>query len=249
MLRIILLLALFPGVAGAQLRPSNFQKESELRAESENISFMLNSLVSGMATDDVKELRRKSDLLKSIKNDIGEEVLLRLQLMEDLQKLQMGVQFLGRRLYGVEVGDNDGRLAVLKKISASLEKHSDPKQLGQLRQKANSSRLKGALSSLRSAIQVYYGDNEGVFPGSLAVLAEKSKYIAEIPQITPPGHNKPSSTVKLVSGVRNQEELVKQVDDTGGWIYVNDRNSKLWGNVIVNCSHKDVERDMLLYSY
>lgn len=249
MVRIVLVLLLFPCTVQAQVQPRNFGKEAELRAQAENISFMLNSLLSGVAKDDIKELRRKSEILKSVKNDIGEENLLRFQLMEDMQRIQVGVQFMGYRTSDNDPGSAAARLSALKKIEMALEKSVDPKEVTTLREKAESGRLKGALSSLRSAIQIYYGDKEGVFPEDFNALTEKSKYLSVVPAIRPPGHSKMSSAVKLVSGVRTKEELYKKVDDAGGWIYVNDRDSKLWGTVIVNCNHKDPGRDTCMYNY
>ena len=54
--------------------------------------------------------------------------------------------------------------------------------------KSKEGATKGSLSSVRSAIQVYYGDNEGWFPiDSLVVLTTNAKYLNEIPVAKLPG--------------------------------------------------------------
>jgi len=54
--------------------------------------------------------------------------------------------------------------------------------------KSKEGATKGALSSVRSAIQVYYGDNEGWFPAdTLECLTLNAKYIGEIPVAKLPG--------------------------------------------------------------
>ena len=102
---------------------------------------------------------------------------------------------------------------------------------------------------MRSAIQIFYGDKEGIFPDDLSQLTDKAKYITQIPHIMPPGHARKSNSVKIVSGVRTMEELIKEIDDEGGWLYVNDKSSPLWGTIVINCNHKDAGRDTYMYSY
>jgi prepilin-type N-terminal cleavage/methylation domain-containing protein len=55
--------------------------------------------------------------------------------------------------------------------------------------KSKEGATKGALSSVRGALQVYYGDNEGLFPtDSLVILTTDGKYINSIPRPKfPPG--------------------------------------------------------------
>src|SRR4051812_11393360 len=55
-----------------------------------------------------------------------------------------------------------------------------PKMAGAL-QKAQSGGLKGSLGSLRSALTIYYADNEGQYPSNLAALTDDARILAAIP--------------------------------------------------------------------
>ncbi|MDR1695158.1 MAG: prepilin-type N-terminal cleavage/methylation domain-containing protein, partial [Endomicrobium sp.] len=57
-----------------------------------------------------------------------------------------------------------------------------PKMADTLR-KSNENATKASLTALRSAIAMYYGDNEGNYPGANIAeeLTKDSKYISEIP--------------------------------------------------------------------
>ncbi|MBI4352107.1 MAG: hypothetical protein HY550_11955, partial [Elusimicrobia bacterium] len=98
--------------------------------------------------------------------------------------------------------------------------------------KAKEGSTKGALSSVRSAIQVYYGDNEGWFPAdTLACVTLNAKYIAEIPLAKMPG-----------TGHGDSRGIVTSFADGNGWMYYNDTTAALtWGNFVVNCTHEDIK--------
>ncbi|MDP2866665.1 MAG: prepilin-type N-terminal cleavage/methylation domain-containing protein [Elusimicrobiota bacterium] len=100
--------------------------------------------------------------------------------------------------------------------------------------KAKEGSTKGALSSVRSAIQVYYGDNEGWFPAdSLACVTLNAKYIAEIPLAKVPGTGHGDSRAVLGA---------QAATDVAGWLYYNDSTSAVtWGNFVVNCTHEDIK--------
>ncbi len=97
--------------------------------------------------------------------------------------------------------------------------------------KSKEGATKGALSTVRSAIQVYYGDNEGWFPtDTLAVLTSGGKYINQMPVAKLPG-----------TGHSDVSTVDPALDDTAGWVYFNAAGSPTtWGNFIVNCTHKDI---------
>jgi len=96
---------------------------------------------------------------------------------------------------------------------------------------------KGNLGSIRSALAVYYADNEGAYPeDALESLENGGKYISGIPAVNiydtfrhPPG-----------SGVAPIASLGSILPDTGGWAYVYSRSSPDWGKVVINCSHPDL---------
>lgn len=98
--------------------------------------------------------------------------------------------------------------------------------------KSKEGATKGALSSVRSALQVYYGDNEGWFPtDTLAILTANAKYINEIPAAKLP-----------TTGHADSRDVVTAVDETGGWAYYNDpASSALWGTFVANCTHEDIK--------
>ena len=98
--------------------------------------------------------------------------------------------------------------------------------------KAKEGSTKGALSSVRSAVQVYYGDNEGWFPAdSLACVTLNAKYIAEIPLAKMPGTGHADSRVVATSFA-----------DGTGWYYANDpATAATWGNFVVDCTHEDIK--------
>lgn len=235
-------------MVNAQTAPGRSAQDAEIRELAGNITSMLSTMMQGIEKDGIQELQKKLDLIKRIKKEMGEENLKRFELMEELRTVQMGLQYLGYR-HGNDSSGGEARLNALKKIEKALETSVDPEQLKINKEKAESGRIKGSLASLRSAIQVFYGDKEGIFPNDLSELTEKSKYITQIPFIIPPGHAKKSNSVKIVSGVRTMEELIKEVDDEGGWLYVNDKSSPMWGTIMINCNHKDVQRDTYMYSY
>ncbi len=99
--------------------------------------------------------------------------------------------------------------------------------------KSKEGATKGSLSSVRSALQVYYGDNEGWFPtDTLASLTAGAKYMNEIPQAKLPttGHADTNAVV------------VALADASAGWLYLNDRTvPNTWGTFVVNCTHEDIK--------
>ena len=100
--------------------------------------------------------------------------------------------------------------------------------------KAKEGATKGALSSVRGALQVYYGDNEGWFPtDTLSVLTSGAKYINTIPLAKIPTQH-PDSAAVAVS--------FTAADNVGGWSYENDNTAAVtWGNFYVNCTHNDIK--------
>ncbi len=104
--------------------------------------------------------------------------------------------------------------------------------------KSKEGATKGALSSVRSAIQVYYGDNEGWFPAdTLGCLTTNAKYISEVPVAKLPGTGHADArTVANVSAVGTA------LGDVGGWNYANDPTvAATWGNFAASCTHEDIK--------
>jgi len=103
--------------------------------------------------------------------------------------------------------------------------------------KSNEGATKGNLGALRSAISIYYGEMEGVFPTTnpTAILTmENGKYLKAIPSCyNPPAHDK-VTTITLD---------VDADSDAAGWAYDNDRANadatRNWGDIWVSCTHTD----------
>jgi len=109
--------------------------------------------------------------------------------------------------------------------------------------KAQEGSTKGKLSSMRSALKIYYADNEGVYPtDDLSCLLVNGKYFSAIPEVYVPGHHSKNTTVKTNTDLGMGMMLT---DDSGSWIYWNWSGSSLpprvWGDVWIGCSHTDVK--------
>ena len=88
----------------------------------------------------------------------------------------------------------------------------------------------GSLSSLRSSLMIYYGDTEGSFPPDLQTLVPKQA--DSIPELNLPGYSK---TNKVVIVKKLQGDVIrKAVRNTGGWLYIADKDSKHWGEVVID---------------
>ena len=108
--------------------------------------------------------------------------------------------------------------------------------------KSKEGATKGALSTVRSALQVYYGDNEGWFPSgtadaagaiaALATLTANAKYINEVPIAKLPGTGHADVNTHTAAAA----------SDAGGWHYeANSSSPSIWGNFAVNCTHEDIK--------
>ena len=100
---------------------------------------------------------------------------------------------------------NGGKIDILELVSL-LNKDCDSFDIG---------RVKGMLSAWNSAIQVYYGDNEGVFPENPKVLVPM--YINEIPYVDMKGFSKSNKVLIIKNAIC--DDLCKYVTNDGGWIY------------------------------
>lgn len=101
--------------------------------------------------------------------------------------------------------------------------------------KSHEATTKGNLAVLRSALSIYYGDTEGMYPtDDLTSLTIGGKYLTSIPlKSTPPYH--PDGN-QVSAGPESARAASR-----GDWFYWNDRTDNRWGDVIVNCVHEDVK--------
>lgn len=94
---------------------------------------------------------------------------------------------------------------------------------------------KGKLSSVRSALQIYYGDHAGIFPDGLGELTKDSKYFKELPKLKLPEHPATNEVLYLDS----QSMAPKLLTDTGGYVYFNSKKyPQTFGNIAINCTHE-----------
>ena len=101
-------------------------------------------------------------------------------------------------------------------------------------------KVKAALSALyeiRSAMQLYYGDNEGYFPEDLKELSPK--YLKQIPLISiKPGLQTNAVAHPTLAAL----DSCRSVLGTGGWLYFNNsKNTATWGNVVIDSAELSPE--------
>jgi hypothetical protein len=88
----------------------------------------------------------------------------------------------------------------------------------------------GSLASVRTSLQIYYGDTEGNFPPDLQTLVPK--WADSIPEIEVPGYAK-TNKVTIIKVMKTMT-LRKVIKNTGGWLYIADPKSKRWGDVVID---------------
>lgn len=124
--------------------------------------------------------------------------------------------------------------------------------------KAKEGATKGSLSTLRSTLNIYYSDTEGLYPMATAqsypsastVLTDAlvPKYIKAIPAVkAPTAHPTDSNTVYIYNNIPTTVD--ETVSGGGfGWGYGSVYGSASYGNIIVNCQHTDTSGNYW-YSY
>jgi prepilin-type N-terminal cleavage/methylation domain-containing protein len=109
-------------------------------------------------------------------------------------------------------------------------------QFAQLVAKSQEGACKGNLGTVRSALSIYYGDTEGWYPGDMELgLVTSAKYLQAIPSANLPRTSN-SAGHTTANGVLNPATPT----DVGGWVYENDNAAPNWGQVLVNCTHRDL---------
>jgi type II secretory pathway pseudopilin PulG len=85
------------------------------------------------------------------------------------------------------------------------------------------------LVELRSALTVYYSENQRYPTDDLTCLTVNSKYLSSIPVLRTDFHHSSSNHVITTSSIR----------DFGRWYYDNDPASETWGTLHIGCTHFD----------
>jgi type IV pilus assembly protein PilA len=112
--------------------------------------------------------------------------------------------------------------------------------------KSKEGATKGGLSAVRSSLQVYYGDHEGIYPhDTLTILTTDGKYINEIPTAKLPGTGVgDSADVTAYSSMTagGAAYVPAIATDAVGWAYANDDSvNGTWGNFGVATVEEDLK--------
>jgi prepilin-type N-terminal cleavage/methylation domain-containing protein len=107
-------------------------------------------------------------------------------------------------------------------------------KFAELIRKSSEGASKGNIGSIRSALSIYYGDLEGVYPANLAALTISGKYLSEVPKAKAPNYHSDGSVPVLASAVSAS-------NDGAGWWYNDIGTSSNFGQVLVNCTHTDTK--------
>jgi hypothetical protein len=105
---------------------------------------------------------------------------------------------------------------------------------------------KSSLASVRSALQIYYGDHNGVFPDNLDALIPD--YLTYIPDLHLPDHEK-TGRISVINSKEYDNNLSSAVTDSGGWLYFSSTDSINSGMLVIDCSHKSAGESLEWFRY
>lgn len=105
----------------------------------------------------------------------------------------------------------------------------------------------GQLGAVRSAISIYYADNEGVFPTVplgfdrtelITTLTANTKYLQRWVPLSVPKHHGPVWTIDQVA--HDDFFAIDAICD-GEFVYVAPRTAAAWGKLAIECYHTDLK--------
>ena len=114
-------------------------------------------------------------------------------------------------------------------------------KFAELIRKSSEGASKGNLGALRSALSIYYGDMEGLFPFNATALTIGGKYLTVLPNAKAPNYHADARTVLLLSA-DGAASTVPNPSDAGAWYFINQATNANLGNVLVNSPHTDNKR-------
>lgn len=98
------------------------------------------------------------------------------------------------------------------------------------------------IGGLRASLQVYCGDSGGKrYPESLEELLINGKYMTEIPEARIYAKTADGDFERVHRGMERQVKSFRsfeESDDSGGWGYISNPDSKEYGGVFINCTHR-----------
>lgn len=112
-----------------------------------------------------------------------------------------------------------------------------------LLRKSRDGATRGNLGTLRSAINVYYADMEGVYPTDMASLVPK--YMKEIPSAKVGPYHVPSDGICTIDDTGAWVACYEGTGGTGGeWIWFNWDAYPQWHQTVrLNCIHTDYKKE------
>lgn len=101
--------------------------------------------------------------------------------------------------------------------------------------KSTEAQNRSNLSSLRSAVGLYYSDKEGQYPECLEALVPGGRYLTEDPSLCQ-GSPFYSPHWRSRAAVSHPSRTAQ---DSGRWGYVDNPKDAEFGQVFIDCSHTD----------
>lgn len=107
--------------------------------------------------------------------------------------------------------------------------------------KSKEGNAKGNLGSLRSALTIYYGDMEGLYPTDLYALTINGKYLPAIPMGYAPDYHIPNAISTGWHGGCSPSFAIGDDFDTRAWAYCATPGDAFFGTLWINCTHTDTK--------
>lgn len=113
--------------------------------------------------------------------------------------------------------------------------------------KSKEANVIGQLGAMRSALSIYYADNEGIYPsgpagGNItylqASLTTNGKYLESFPPVEVPVHHGRSFSVDAIP---TDDPYAADPTCNGEFVYVSLPSSPGWGKVMIECYHTDAK--------
>ncbi len=121
-------------------------------------------------------------------------------------------------------------------------------KFGRLVIKSREANTKGNLGTIRSALSVYYGNTDGLYPtDNLGSLLIGERYLPLMPFArlpTSPNNNGHEGDLTAVLTGTLPGGVDDVADGVSGWFYDNVAIDAQYGRVIVNCTHSDFRGDL-----
>ena len=188
--------------------------------------------------------RKQEEAVKLIRQTVKE--MKKIQDPYDIQGAMLELQMaMGGYLGPRRSAPNDKQIELISNLVKQLQGMVDPEEMRKLKAQSAEGRFKGDLGAIRSALSIFYGDKEGLYPSDPNTELIP-KYMSQIPEIHLE-HHQASKTIRIITQF-NGKDLKSAVEDTGRWTYVGDPASPNFGSIFIDCSHNDA-KDRVWHQY